>query len=374
MEEIEGSAEIIDPGREIVEAHHHLWPHARMPADWPGSGGGPDGYRLPELYADLCTGHNVVQTVFAQCGANYRTDGPEHLRPVGETEWVAQIARQSQAGAGPEIAGIIAHADLTLGPAVEEVLDAHEAAGGGRLRCNPHYLARGNHRSGTEHGPGPAPPGLAQDEAFRAGVRLLGRRGLPYESWHYHYQMDEFIALARSVPDTMMVLDHFGTPVGVGHYRSRRAEVYAQLNLGMAAAAACRNVIAKLGGLAMWDNGFPWAERGTRATAEELVAAQRSYYLHAIDCFGPERCMFESNFPVDRVSVTYPELYNAFKLMVGDFSEADKDALFSGTARRVYRLPSPSSERPSVGRDGTGTVDDTGAGHTRRTTLSAVSA
>ena len=103
-------------------------------------------------------------------------------------------------------------------------------------------------------------------------------------------------------------------------------------------------MIAKLGGLAMWDNGFPWAERGTRATAEELVAAQRPHYLHAIDCFGPERCMFESNFPVDRVSVSYRDLYNAFKLMVADFSQADKDALFSGTARRVYRLPAPSSK------------------------------
>ena len=131
MQETEAGVEIVDPGREIVEPHHHLWPHARMPEDWPGSGGGPNGYRLEELYADLCTGHNVVQTVFAQCGAHYRTEGPEHVRPVGETEWVARIARQSRAGPGPEIAGIIAYADLTLGPALEEVLDAHEEAGDG---------------------------------------------------------------------------------------------------------------------------------------------------------------------------------------------------------------------------------------------------
>ena len=337
---------VFDPGREIVEAHHHLWPHARMPADWPGSGGGPDGYRLRELYADLCTGHNVVQTVFLQCGARYRAGGAEHLRPVGETEWVARIARQSQAGPGPEIAGIVAHADLRLGSVLEEVLDAHEAAGEGRFCGIRHGLARGNHRPGTEHAPGPAPPDLAQDGAFRAGVRLLGRRGLPYESWHYHDQMAEFIALAHAVPDTVMVLDHFGTPVGVGRYQSQRAEVYAQLNRNLAAAAACPNVIAKLGGLAMWDNGFPWAERGIRATAEELAAAQRPYYLHAIDCFGPERCMFESNFPVDRVSVTYRDLYNAFKLMVADFSDAEKDALFSGTARRVYRLPALPTRTP----------------------------
>ena len=181
--------------------------------------------------------------------------------------------------------------------------------------------------------------GLAAEEQFRAGVRLLGRRGLTYESWHYHYQMDDFLALARSAPDTRVILDHFGTPVGVGRYRAQRAEIFAQSKRDMAAAASLPNVVAKLGGLAMSDNGFGWDQRATPVTAEEFAAAQREYYLHAIDCFGTERCMFESNFPVEKVSVSYPVLYNAFKLMTADFSEADKNALFSATARRVYSLP-----------------------------------
>ena len=323
---------ILDPGREIVDPHHHLWSDAAR-----------GDYALAELYEDLCTGHRVVQTMFVECSAGYRTGGPEHLRPVGETEWVAEIARASAAGPGPEIAGIVAHADLALGARLPEVLDAHAAAGGGLLRGIRHALARGSHRPGTERAPGPARAGLAAEEAFRAGVRLLGQRGLTYESWHYHLQMEEFLALAGSAPDTQIILDHFGTPVGVDRFRAQRGEILAQSKRHMAAAAALPNVAAKLGGLAMPDNGFGWERRAEPVTAEELAAAQREYYLHAIDCFGTARCMFESNFPVEKVSVSYPVLYNAFKLMTADFSEADKDALFSGTARRIYGLPEAAS-------------------------------
>jgi len=324
---------ILDPGREIVDPHHHLWPNGRRAA-----------YALAELYEDLRTGHDIVQTVFVECGASYRGDGPEHLRLVGETEWVAEEARASVAAGGPEIAGIVSFADLTAGDLVPEVLDAHEAAGDGRFRGIRHALARGDHRPGTENDPGPARAGLAHEEPFQAGVRLLGRRGLTWESWHYHYQMADFIAVAKSAPDTVCILDHFGTPVGVGRYRARRAEILAQSKRDMAAAAALPNVVAKLGGMAMADNGFGWDGREQPVTAEEFAAVQREYYLHAIDCFGTGRCMLESNFPVEKVSVSYRVLYNAFKLITADFSEADKDALFSGTARRVYRLPPASRD------------------------------
>ena len=324
-------SEILDPGREIVDPHHHLWPNGRRAA-----------YALAELFEDLRTGHDIVQTVFVECGASYRADGPEHLGPVGETAWVAEAARASVAAGGPEIAGIVSFADLAAGDLLPEVLDAHEAAGGGRFRGIRHALARGNHRPGTEDEPGPARAGLAHEEPFQAGVRLLGRRGLTWESWHYHYQMADFLAVAKSAPDTVCILDHFGTPVGVGRYRERRAEIFAQSKRDMAAAAALPNVVAKLGGMAMADNGFGWDRRDETVTAEEFAAAQREYYLHAIDCFGTGRCMLESNFPVEKVSVSYPVLYNAFKLITADFSEADKDALFSATARRVYRLPEAS--------------------------------
>ena len=279
----------------------------------------------------------MVQTVFIETRTHYWSEGPEHLRPAGETEWVARIAQASQ-GSGPDIAGIMSYADLTLGPLVEEVLDAHQAAGEGRFRGIRRPLARANHPPWSKHLPKPAPAGLAGDAEFRAGVAALGRRGLVYETWLYHYQLEEFIALAQAVPDTVMVLDHFGTPVGVGQYAERRDEVYDQTMVLLRQAADCPNVVAKLGGLAQPDNGFGWHERTEPVAAEEIVAAQRDYYLQTIDCFGTDRCMFESNFPVDKVSVGYAVIYNAFKMMTANFSEADKDALFSGTARRVYGL------------------------------------
>ncbi|MCY4482781.1 MAG: amidohydrolase family protein [Spirochaetaceae bacterium] len=324
-------SKILDPAREIVDPHHHLWPNGRR-----------EPYTLAELHEDLCSGHDIVQTVFVECGASYRSDGPAHLRPVGETAWVAAAARASASGGGPEIAGIVSFADLSSGGLLPEVLDAHEAAGEGRFRGIRHALARGDHRPGTEHDPGPARAGLAHEVQFQAGVRLLGKRGLTWESWHYHYQMADFIAVAKSAPDTICVLDHFGTPLGVGRYREQREEIFAQSKRDMAAAAALPNVVAKLGGMAMADNGFGWDKREQPVTAEEFAAAQREYYLHAIDCFGTGRCMLESNFPVEKVSVSYRVLYNAFKLITAGFSEPEKDALFSGTARRVYRLPPAS--------------------------------
>ena len=329
----DADTKVLDPEREIVDPHHHLVEEGH---EW-------GRYLLADLQADTASGHRVAQTVYAECGRRYRSAGPEHLRSVGETEWVAGVARQSRTGPGAEIAGIIAHADLTLGARLAEALDAHEEAGEGRFCGIRHSIARGDHRRGYENAPGPAPIGLAADARFRAGLRMLGRRGIVYDSWHFHYQTEEFIALARSAPDTTLVLDHFGTPVGVGRYREQRQEVYANLNASIAAVAACPNVVAKLGGLAMPDNGFPWAEVDDRASACELAEAQRGHYLNAIDCFGTDRCMFESNFPVDRISISYRSLFNAFKLMTADFSETDKHALFSGTARRIYSLPPAAS-------------------------------
>ncbi len=162
--------------------------------------------------------------------------------------------------------------------------------------------------------------------------------GLTYETWHYHYQNQAFAQLAGSVPDTVMILDHFGTPLGVGPYADRREEIFEQWKKDIADIARCENVVAKIGGMAMPDNGFGWHQRATPPTSDEFVAAQKRYYLHTIECFGPDRCMFESNFPVDKQSLSYRTLWNAFKKIAAGFSADEKAALFRGTARRVYRL------------------------------------
>lgn len=313
---------IVDPKREIVDPHHHLW---------------RENYGLDQLLADTRSGHAVTKTVFVECRSAYHEDGPEHLKPVGETEFVAEVAAQSAKTEGPTICGIVAHADLTRGEAAAEVLEAHEQAGQGLFRGIRHWGAHIEDPAGLMI-PGGAPKGLYERDDFRQGLQLLGRRGLTFDAWHYHFQNADFAGLARAVPETTMVLDHFGTPLGVASFAGKRDEIFAQWKKDITELASCDNVVAKLGGLAMPDNGFGWHMRSRPATSDELVAAQAPYYLHTIECFGPERCMMESNFPVDRMSISYPVLFNGLKKIVADFSEDEKEAMFSRTATRVYRL------------------------------------
>lgn len=319
------SEEIIEPDREIVDPHHHLWNR------------GGSVYETDQWIAETSTGHNVVQSVFVECHAYYTPDGPDHLRPVGETEAVVQMAGESaQRADGARISGIVAHADLRLKP-LDEVLDAHEAAGKGLFRGIRHS---GSHPLGPEPLtiPGRAPAGLYADPDFRRGVRRLGERGLTYDTWHYHYQLRDYLELARACPETVMVLDHLGTPLGVGAFAGKRDEIFEAWKKDVAKVAACPNVVAKLGGMAMPDNGFGWHARKKPPTSDEFVTAQADWYHHMIECFGPDRCMFESNFPVEKVSIGYRVLWNGLKKIAVNYSEAEKDAMFAGTARRVYRL------------------------------------
>jgi predicted TIM-barrel fold metal-dependent hydrolase len=162
--------------------------------------------------------------------------------------------------------------------------------------------------------------------------------GYSYDTWHFHMQNRAFLSLAQAVPEATMVLDHFGTPLGVGGYADQREEIFTQWSKDIASIAQCPNVYAKLGGLAMIDNGFGWDAQDRPPTSDEFVAAQRRYYEHAIACFGPERCMFESNFPVDRLSISYPVLWNGLKKIAAQYSESEQDAMFYGTAAKVYRI------------------------------------
>ncbi|RLE17493.1 MAG: amidohydrolase, partial [Actinobacteria bacterium] len=233
----------IDPEVPIIDTHHHLWPE-----------GGAFAYGLAELESDLCSSHNIVDSVFVECRASYDDDAPPHLRPVGETRFVAgEAARSSMQVMG----GIVAHADLTDEAHLDEVIDAHQQAADGRFRGIRHS---GSHAREPEvlAIPGRAPAGLYAQPDFRTGVRALGEHGLTYDTWHYHYQNEEFLEFARSAPGTTIVLDHFGTPLGVGRYESQREEIYEQWRLDIEKIAACENVVAKLGGLAMPDNGFGW--------------------------------------------------------------------------------------------------------------------
>ena len=319
--------DVIEPDREIVDPHHHLWVH--------GTPEKPAIYELDELRRDTASGHNLVETVYIECRSYWDKDAPEHLRPVGETRHIARIADQP---GGSRISGMVAHADLSLDPALlDEVLDAHAEAGQGLVRGIRHSAARDPEPDRLVI-PGRGAEGQYANPDFRRGVVRLGTRGMTCDCWHYHHQNRDFLELARAVPDTVMILDHFGTPLGVGRFAGQRAEIFEVWKSDMTALAECPNVVAKLGGMCMPDLGWGWHQRETPPGSDELLAAQGDWYAFMIDLFGPERCMFESNFPVDRCAVSYRVLWNFFKKVAAQYSEAEKDAMFAGTARRIYRL------------------------------------
>jgi predicted TIM-barrel fold metal-dependent hydrolase len=319
--------EILEPDLPICDPHHHLWDH-------------PDSrYLLDELLADTGSGHNVVSTVFVECASMYRADGPEALRPVGETEFVNGIAAMSASGrygATRACVGIVGFADLTLGAAVGDVLDAHMAVGP-RFKGIRHAAGwdaspsvRNSHTDPFEH--------MLEDAKFREGFAELGKRGLSFDAWLYHHQIDELTDLARAFPETTIVFDHFGGPLGIGPYEGRRAELFPVWAESVSALARCPNVVAKLGGLVMPINGFGFHKQERPPSSDEIVAATGDYYRHAMECFSPARCMFESNFPVDKQSCSYAVLWNAFKKLANGCSASEKADLFHDTAARAYRL------------------------------------
>jgi L-fuconolactonase len=319
---------ILEPDLPIVDTHHHLWVR-------------PDHrYLIDELLADLRTGHNVVATVFLECHSMYRAAGPPELRPVGETEFVAGVAAMSDSGKfGPTriAAGIVGFADLTLGDRVEAVLQAHVRAGGGRFRGVRHAAAWdaspiiGNSAVATG-------PHDMQRPDFRAGLARLTALGLSLDAWVFHPQLDDLVELARAFPNANIILGHVGGPLGYGPYAGKRDGVYAAWKAGMSELATCPNVTLKLGGIMMRLAAFDYGAAPAPPSSAQLADLWRPYIEPCLEWFGPSRCMFESNFPVDKMGIGYGPLWNALKRLAAGASAEEKLALFSGTARRVYRL------------------------------------
>jgi L-fuconolactonase len=316
--------DILEPALPIVDAHHHLWER-------------PSGrYLLDDLRADLAAGHNVRATVFIQCGFAYRGDGPPELRPVGETEYIAGVAARAAAAGVRACAGIVGYCDFRLGEAVDAVLEAHIQAGGGRfkgIRQSAGWDAAVILTTAT-----PAPEHLLTDKAFRTGLGRLRRFGLSYECSLYHPQLPELIDLARAFPDLPILANHCGGPIRVGPYRAHPDEVFAAWRRDLRELARCPNVTLKLGGQAMTIRGYSFHEEPLPPSSGELATAWRPLMETCIEAFGAERCMFESNFPVDKGMCSYPVVWNAFKRLAAGCSDAEKAALFHGTATRFYRL------------------------------------
>jgi predicted TIM-barrel fold metal-dependent hydrolase len=320
--------EVIDPARPIVDPHHHLWDR------------GGQRYLIEEMAADIASGHNIIATVYVEARSMYRAGVPEALRPVGEVEFVNGVAAMSASGgygSAAICAGIVGHANLLLGDGARAVLEAEIGAGGGRFRGIRHSSAWDADPE-IAHMYAARPKGLLLDPTFRNGFACLAPLGLSFDAWLFHPQIAELADLARAFPDTQIVLDHCGGPIGLGRFANRREETFPVWKASIQEIAKCPNVAVKLGGLAMRLLGYDFHERPVPPSSEEAAAAWRPYIETCIEAFGPDRCMFESNFPPDKGQCSYQVIFNAFKRIAAPYSEAEKTALFSKTAADVYRL------------------------------------
>jgi L-fuconolactonase len=324
---------ILEPELPICDPHHHFWDFrlARIPYQ---------RYLLHELMADVGSGHNVRSTVFIEARAMYRADGPAEMRPVGEVEFVQGLAAASASGLyGPcrAAASIVGHADLKLGDRVESVVEALQAVSPNRFRgirhiCTWHPDPRVESRERE---------GVLSTAEFRTGAKILARKGLSLDTIVCFPQLPELAAFARALPDLPIILNHLGGLNRTGPFAGRDDEVMPAWKSGMADIAQCPNVMLKLGGIGMPRFGFDWHMRETPIGSGELASAMAPLLSWCIDRFGPERVMFESNFPVDKVSFSYPVLFNAFKRFSEPYSPGERAALFHDTAVRAYRIDEP---------------------------------
>lgn len=339
--------EILEPDLRIIDPHHHLWdnppPDPKAPPPAHGMQRAVQLYprhMVEELTADMRSGHNIKATVFVQAGQFYRATGPEEMKPVGETEFVNGVAAMSASGRYGDIracAGIVGHADFTIGSRVEAVLEAQKKAGNGRFRGIRQlgaYDADPNVLGALAH----TPARLFYDPKFREGFAKLRPAGLTFDAWVLEPQIPDVTDLARAFPETPIVLDHVGTPLGIASYEGKLQERFPIWKKNIEELAKCPNVYVKLGGLAMAFVNFPSFLSDPPAPSTQLAEEWRPYIETCIEAFGPKRGMFESNFAVDRGACTYPTLWNAFKRITAGASADEKAELYYGSAARFYSL------------------------------------
>lgn len=319
---------VLEPERRIIDAHHHVW-------DRPGG-----RYLFDELLADLTCGHDIHKTVYVECKAMYHQDADADLASLGDTEFangIAAMFASNRYGPTRACAGIVANVNLQLGADAEAVLDAHACRAGGRLKGVRSISAF--HPSPEFQGaPFQPPPGLLLDRRFQQGFSLLSKRRLTFDAWLYHSQLPEFLALAKRFPETVIILDHVGGPLGIGPFKGRREEVFSDWSAMIRQVAACSNVHIKLSGLGMHIAGFDFHRRALPPSSQELADAWQPYISICIEVFGPKRCMFASNFPVDKGATSYAVLWNAYKRLAAEYTAEEKQWLFCRTAAEAYSL------------------------------------
>ena len=340
--------EALEPDLPIVDPHHHLWLETQADSAMRQGDANPYNhvrrsiprYMFEELHEDLTAGHNVIATVYAECGSMYRADADDPMKVVGEVEFAGGVAAMYASGRFGNIracAGIVGYAELMLGAAVRDVLEAQIAAGSGRFKGIRNHLTYDRHIPMFAHGN----PNLMGEAKFREGFAQLAPLGLTFDAWLFESQIGDLVTLARDFPDTAIVLDHTGAPLAIGYYADKRAEVFASWKRGIGALAECSNVMVKLGGLGMPISGFPSFRQTPPATSAQLAEEWRPWFETCIEAFGANRCMFESNYPTEGGSGSYSTVWNAFKRVARGASADEKADLFCNTAARFYGIDLP---------------------------------
>jgi predicted TIM-barrel fold metal-dependent hydrolase len=329
----------LEPDLPIIDPHHHLMDMPHAPSG-PSPHGIPAHYLFANFLADAQSGHDIRATVIVGGAGFARADGPERLRVVGDTEFSNGAAAQSASGKYGRVrvgAGLVGEADLTQGAAVREVLEAHQHAGGGRFRGIRHMTV-------WSDDPALAPPGkmapkdLAFHHDFQQGFAQLEPLGLSFDAWCYYTQLDGIGALAKAFPHTTIIMNHCGGPLGSASFAARRQQAYDAWVAALKALAVYPNVYMKIGGLGMWTTGLAAVGAMPPASSSVIAEQERPYIETCIQAFGVERCMFESNYPVEAGVGSYHTVWNVFKRVAAGYSTAEKSALFSTTAAKAYRL------------------------------------
>ena len=322
----------IEPELKICDPHHHLWDNNKNYIQ--------PTYLLPEILEDINSGHNIVSTVFIECGAMYNPDDPIEKQVISETEFVNGIAAMSNSGLYGTTriaAGIVGSAPLLLGDKVAKILDKHISVAPDRFKGIRSQAAM--HPDGTIPATRARPPeGVYINDKFQEGFSHLRSRNLSFEAWCYHPQLPQLIKLCQKFNDVTIILNHFGGPLGIGSFENKEKETYEYWKKNIKELSKCENVVAKLGGIAMEINGFNWHKNSIPPSGNELINRTKGYYETTLEYFGIDRCMFESNFPVDKISCSYVNLWNGFKNLTKHYSSNERDKLFHDNAARIYKI------------------------------------
>lgn len=327
----------VDPDQPVLDSHHHLYHRPGL------------RYLLDAYLADVDCGHRIIASVAVQARAMLRAEGPPELAALGETEFLngqAAISASGGYGAARVAAGIVGHVDLRLGAGVREVLERHVSAAGGRADqggrfcgirqplawdADPSLLNLAYFTTET----------LANAPEFLDGLRLLARMGLTFDIWAFYPQLPLLAKLARAVPDLTFVLDHLGGLIRAGRLQGR--DIFADWRAGLSQIAACPNVVVKLSGLGMRLSDFGHDAQPLPPSSEQLAVVWAPWVMTAVDLFGPSRCMWGSNFPVDKGSYGMGVGLNAYKRLLAGLSPNERDDIFWRTASRCYGLPLEST-------------------------------